>query len=148
MDWEYFTIKGGGGGLGKLYALAFAARGAKVVVNDLGGSVKGEGSNSSAASLVVAEIKKAGGEAVPDFNSVEDGDKVVDTAIKAFGRVDIVINNAGILRDKSFAQVNGVSEKLRNFVIRFLKSSSLGSAHLEPFMKILLSILDEWMGFN
>jgi len=72
------------------------------VVNDLGGSVSGQGTNSKAADVVVEEIKKLGGTAVANYDSVEFGDKIVKTAIDAFGTIDIVINNAGILRDISF----------------------------------------------
>lgn len=92
-------------GIGKTYALFFGARGASVVVNDLGVSRSGDGTSTSAADVVVEEIRKAGGKAVANYNSVEDGDKIVETAMKAYGRVDIVINNAGILRDKSFARM-------------------------------------------
>lgn len=74
-------------------------------MNDLGVSHTGDGQSSSAADVVVEEIRKAGGKAVANYNSVTDGDKIVETAMKAFGRVDIVINNAGILRDKSFARM-------------------------------------------
>ena len=82
-----------------------ASRGAKVVVNDLGGTTHGQGKSSAAADKVVAEIKAAGGEAVANYDSVEDGDKIVQTAIDAFGRIDIVVNNAGILRDTSFQKM-------------------------------------------
>ena len=75
------------------------------MVNDLGGSFKGEGSDGRAADLVVDEIKKAGGQAVANYDSVEFGDKIVKTAVDAFGTVDIVINNAGILRDISFMKM-------------------------------------------
>lgn len=92
-------------GIGKAYALFFANRGASVVVNDLGASHTGDGSNTRAADVVVEEILKNGGKAVANYNSVEDGAKIVETAMKAFGRVDIIINNAGILRDKSFARI-------------------------------------------
>lgn len=104
-DGKVAIITGAGGGLGRQHALLMARRGALIVVNDLGGSVDGTGSSSSAAQLVVDEIKTAGGEAVADTNSVatpEGGRAIVQTAIDAFGRVDIVINNAGILRDKAF----------------------------------------------
>jgi len=98
-------ITGAGGGLGKAYALLFASRGAKVVVNDLGTSFQGEGKSSKAADVVVDEIKKAGGEAIANYDSVEDGDKIVKTALDTWGRVDIVVNNAGILRDASFLKM-------------------------------------------
>jgi multifunctional beta-oxidation protein len=96
------VVTGAGGGLGKQYALAFAKRGARVVVNDLGGSLKGDGGNSRAADDVVDEIKSAGGVAVANYDSVEFGERIVETAIKNFGTVHIIINNAGILRDSSF----------------------------------------------
>ena len=104
-DGKVAIITGAGGGLGRQHALMMAKRGALIVVNDLGGSVDGTGANSSAAQVVVDEIKAAGGEAVADHNSVatpEGGAAIVQTAIDTYGRVDIVINNAGILRDKAF----------------------------------------------
>ncbi|XP_064093913.1 peroxisomal multifunctional enzyme A-like [Macrobrachium nipponense] len=105
FDGRVVIVTGAGGGLGRAYALLFGSRGAKVVVNDLGGDRSGKGS-SPAADRVVEEIKKAGGIAVANYDSVEDGDKVVQTALDSFGRVDIVINNAGILRDRSFARTS------------------------------------------
>jgi len=98
-------VTGAGGGLGRAHALLFACHGAQVVVNDLGGSAHGEGANASAADRVVAEIREAGGVAVANHDSVTDGDKIVQNALDAFGRVDVVVNNAGILRDKSFAKM-------------------------------------------
>lgn len=102
FDGKVVVITGAGAGLGRAYALFFAKRGAKVVVNDLGVSFKGEGTNSKAADVVVEEIKKMGGQAAANYDSVEFGDKIIKTAIDAFGTVDIVVNNAGILRDVSF----------------------------------------------
>ncbi|MGH9271213.1 MAG: SDR family NAD(P)-dependent oxidoreductase [Ilumatobacteraceae bacterium] len=105
FDGKVAIITGAGGGLGRQHALALAARGALVVVNDLGGAVDGSGRDAGTAQLVVDEIKAAGGDAVADTSSVatpDGGESIVQTAIDAFGRVDIVINNAGILRDKTF----------------------------------------------
>jgi len=98
-------VTGAGAGLGRAYALLLASRGAKVVVNDLGGSLKGTGSSTRAADTVVEEIRKSGGTAVANYESVEFGDKIVKTAIDSFGRIDILINNAGILRDSSFVKM-------------------------------------------
>ncbi|MEE8244329.1 MAG: SDR family NAD(P)-dependent oxidoreductase, partial [Pseudomonadales bacterium] len=98
------VVTGAGGGLGRCHALEFAKRGARVVVNDLGGSVDGAGSGDM-ADAVVDEIKAAGGTAVANKDSVADPDSaksIIDTAIEAFGTIDILVNNAGILRDKSF----------------------------------------------
>ena len=105
FDGKVAIVTGAGGGLGRSHALLLASRGAKVVVNDLGGTFTGEGKSASAADKVVAEIKEKGGEAVANYDSVEDGDKIVKTAIDAFGRIDILINNAGILRDVSFQKM-------------------------------------------
>lgn len=105
FDGKVAIVTGAGGGLGRAYALLLGSRGAKVVVNDLGGSVSGEGSSSAAADNVVEEIVKAGGEAVANSDSVENGKKIVKTAIDTYGRVDILINNAGILRDATFKKM-------------------------------------------
>ncbi|MGN6108034.1 MAG: SDR family NAD(P)-dependent oxidoreductase [Kofleriaceae bacterium] len=105
FDGKVALVTGAGGGLGRSHALLLASRGAKVVVNDLGGSHTGDGKSSTAADRVVDEIKAAGGEAVANYDSVEDGDKIVKTAIDAFGKIDIVINNAGILRDVTFQKM-------------------------------------------
>ncbi len=105
FDGRVVIVTGAGNGLGKSHALLFASRGAKVVVNDLGGKHDGTGKGSTAADAVVKEIKDAGGEAVANYDSVEDGAKIVQTAMDTFGQVDVVINNAGILRDTSFQKI-------------------------------------------
>ena len=101
-------VTGAGGGLGRQHALALAARGAKVVVNDLGGSRDGVGGSETAAQAVVAEIRAAGGQAIANAASVTDFHAVqalVKEVVDLWGRVDVVVNNAGILRDKSFAKM-------------------------------------------
>ena len=108
FDGKVVIVTGAGGGLGRAHALEFARRGAKVVVNDLGGAVDGTGGSSDAAQKVVAEIKAAGGTAIANGASVTDDAGVahlVKETTDAFGRVDILIANAGILRDKSFAKM-------------------------------------------
>ena len=102
-------VTGAGGGLGRQHALALAARGAKVLVNDLGGTLDGSGGSASAAQAVADEIRAAGGEALANGASVTDFAAVqamVRQAVDAWGRVDILVNNAGILRDKSFAKMD------------------------------------------
>jgi NAD(P)-dependent dehydrogenase (short-subunit alcohol dehydrogenase family) len=104
FEGKVVAITGAGGGLGKAHALEFAKRGAKVVVNDLGGTVDGSGEGDM-ADLVVAEIKAAGGEAIANKASVSDragAMSIVTDAVDAYGTIDILVNNAGILRDKSF----------------------------------------------
>ena len=106
LDGKVAIVTGAGGGLGREHALALAKEGAAIVVNDLGGARDGTGSGSTMADGVVREIKAAGGEAVANHDSVttvEGGQKILKTALDAFEKVDVVVNNAGILRDKSFA---------------------------------------------
>lgn len=105
FDGRVAIVTGAGGGLGREHALLLAERGAAVVVNDVGAAVSGEGESKTPAEKVVAEITERGGQAVADGNSVatpEGGAAIVQSALDSFGRVDIIINNAGILRDKSF----------------------------------------------
>lgn len=109
FDERVAIVTGAGGGLGRHHALELARRGARVVVNDLGGAVDGTGGSEGPADAVVREIVEAGGEAVADANSVatpEGGEAMVQRALDAFGRIDIVVNNAGILRDKTFHKMD------------------------------------------
>ena len=108
FDGRVAIVTGAGGGLGREHALALAARGAKVVVNDLGSARDGAGSSTTAADAVVAEIEAAGGEAMANGASVTDAEAVqamVDAAVAKWGRIDILVNNAGVLRDKTFAKM-------------------------------------------
>jgi len=108
FDGQVAIVTGAGAGLGRAYALELGRLGAKVVVNDLGGARDGTGGGNSAADQVVEEIKSSGGEALANYDSVataEGGQAIVDSAVEAFGKVDIVINNAGILRDKTLAKM-------------------------------------------
>ena len=108
LDGRVAVVTGAGGGLGREHALLLAKRGAKVVVNDLGGNRAGEGSDEEMADRVVAEIEEAGGEAVANYASVADVDgaeSIIQDALDTFGRIDVVVNNAGILRDVTFAKL-------------------------------------------
>lgn len=112
VEGRVVAITGAGGGLGRQHALLFASRGAKVVINDLGGSRDGTGAGSAMADQVVEEIKAAGGEAVANYDNVateEGGAAVIQTALDAFGRIDVVVNNAGILRDGTFHKMTADS---------------------------------------
>ncbi|MEN3953112.1 SDR family NAD(P)-dependent oxidoreductase [Iodidimonas sp. SYSU 1G8] len=108
FDGRVAIVTGAGGGVGRAHALELARRGAKVVVNDLGGAIDGSGGSSAQAEAVVAEIKAAGGEAISDGGSVTDQagvDNMVKRTMEQWGRIDILINNAGILRDKTFSKM-------------------------------------------
>lgn len=105
FDGKVAVVTGSGGGVGRAYAIAFAERGAKVLVNDIGGSLSGTGSSSKAADDVVTEILAKGGAAVANYDSVDNGEKIIDAAVKSFGSVDILVNNAGIIRDVTLAKM-------------------------------------------
>ena len=108
FDGKVAIVTGAGGGLGRCHALELARRGAKVVINDLGGSMDGTGGNSEAAEAVVKEIEALGGEAIANGSSVSDDagvQKMIDDTMSKWGRIDIIIANAGILRDKSFGKM-------------------------------------------
>lgn len=108
FDDRVAVVTGAGGGLGRIYALELARRGAKVVVNDLGGNPDGTGAGQTMADAVVKEIEEAGGQAIANHDSVggpQGGEAIVQAALDGFGALDIVINNAGILRDKSFSKL-------------------------------------------
>lgn len=133
FDNRVAIVTGAGNGLGRSHALALAARGAKVVINDLGGSAHGTGKSSSAADKVVEEIRAMGGEAVANYDSVENGEAIVKTALDAFGTVDIVINNAGILRDVSF---NKMTRDDWDLVMRVHLNGSMSVSHAAwPIMR-------------
>jgi NAD(P)-dependent dehydrogenase (short-subunit alcohol dehydrogenase family) len=109
FDNRVAVVTGAGAGLGRAHAMLLASRGAKVVINDPGGSTDGKGGSSAVADKVVEEIKAAGGQAVANYDSVADfkgAQSIVKTAIDKFGKIDIVVANAGILRDKSFAKMD------------------------------------------
>lgn len=134
VDGKIAIITGAGGGLGREHALLLAQHGAKIVVNDLGGSVDGAG-KSDAADVVVEEIRAAGGEAVANKDSVSDKEgakRIVETAVKEFGTIDIVINNAGILRDKSFK--NMTLEEWDMVINVHLNGSAYVTWHAWPIM--------------
>ncbi|XP_037073219.1 LOW QUALITY PROTEIN: peroxisomal multifunctional enzyme type 2-like, partial [Pollicipes pollicipes] len=108
FDGQVAVVTGAGGGLGREYALLLGERGAAVVVNDLGSSRDGQGQSSKTADSVVQEIRDKGGKAAANYDSVEEGHKIIETAINEFGRIDILINNAGFLRDRSFMKMEDI----------------------------------------
>ncbi len=136
FDDRVAIVTGGGNGLGRSHALMLAARGAKLVVNDLGGAVDGAGNSADAANGVVKEIEAAGGEAVANYESVSDeagARRMVASAIERFGRLDILVNNAGILRDKTFAKMSAAD--FRAVVDVHLMGPVYCSAAAWPHMK-------------
>ena len=109
LDGKVAIVTGSGGGIGRAHAMLLASEGAKVLINDLGGTRDGAGNDASAANLVCEEIKKAGGQAGPSYASVataEGAAAIIKAAVDAFGKVDVLVNNAGILRDKSFLKMD------------------------------------------
>ena len=136
FDGRVAVVTGAGQGLGRQHALELAARGAKVVVNDLGGALDGSGSSAGPAAAVVQEITENGGEAVASTDNVatpEGAQAIVQAALDAFGRVDIVINNAGILRDKSFK--NMAPEEFDHVIAVHLRGSFLVTHAAWPHLR-------------
>lgn len=129
FDNKVVVVTGAGNGLGKDYALYFGKHGAKVVVNDLGSSMKGTGASSSAADKVVDEIRASGGQAIANYDSVEFGENIIKTAIQTYGKIDILINNAGILRDVSFEKMKDEDWDL---IYRVSSTFHLRSTSKEP----------------
>src|SRR5262245_22078520 len=108
LDGKVAIVTGSGGGIGRAEALALAAEGAKVVVNDVGSARDGSGQSAGPADVVVAQIRSTGGEAVASADSVAEADgaeRIIKTALSTFGRLDILVNNAGILRDKTLMKM-------------------------------------------
>ena len=136
FDGKVAIVTGAGGGLGRCHALEFARRGAKVLINDLGGSMDGSGGSSEAALAVVAEIEALGGEAMANGASVSDeagAKSIVADAMNAWGRVDVLVNNAGILRDKSFAKME--TRDFQAVVDVHLMGAAMVTQEVWPVMK-------------
>ncbi len=124
FDGQVAVITGAGGGLGRHYALLLASRGARILVNDIGGWVTGDGMNSEVANAAAEEIREQGGEAVADTHSVtspEGGEAIIDTALRTWGRVDILINNAGIVGDAPFEDMT--ADRLEPLIVVHLKGA-------------------------
>ena len=136
LENKVVVVTGAGGGIGRDFALAMSAEGAKLVVNDLGASVSGEGKDAGPAQKVVDEIKARGGAAVPNTDSVaewEAANRIVKTAIDAFGRIDCVVNNAGILRDRFFFNMS--IEEWRAVIDVHLNGSFYVARAAAPYFK-------------
>jgi NAD(P)-dependent dehydrogenase (short-subunit alcohol dehydrogenase family) len=136
LDGRVAIITGAGRGIGREHALLFAAEGAKVIVNDLGGAVDGSGDDRTAAEQVVAEIEKAGGEAVAnaeDITTWEGGKRLIDTAVEAFGDFHVLVNNAGILRDRVL--VNMSEEEWDSVVHVHLKGHFVPTRHAAAYWR-------------
>jgi NAD(P)-dependent dehydrogenase (short-subunit alcohol dehydrogenase family) len=136
LEGKVVVVTGAGGGIGRDFALAMSAEGAKVVVNDLGSSVSGEGKDAGPAQKVVDEIKAKGGAAVASTDSVADweaANRIVKTALDAFGRVDCVVNNAGILRDRFFFNMS--VEEWRSVIDVHLNGSFYVARAAAPYFK-------------
>lgn len=130
------VVTGAGNGLGKAYAMEFAKRGANVVVNDIGGSVDGAGSENAPADIVVEEIKSNGGSAVANYDSVatkDGGQSIIDSALNEFGSIHSVVNNAGILRDKSFHKIT--TEEFDQVMDVHFQGSFYASHAVYPIMR-------------
>jgi NAD(P)-dependent dehydrogenase (short-subunit alcohol dehydrogenase family) len=135
FDGRSVVVTGAGNGLGRAHALELARRGASVVVNDYGGQIDGTGASRHDADQVVGEIEDAGGRAVPSYDSVatiEGGDAIVATAMREFGRIDVVVNNAGILRNESFGEMT------REQLSGVLDTHLLGAFHVsQPAYRLM-----------
>jgi len=136
FDDKVAVITGAGAGLGKTYAMDLAKRGAKVVINDIGGSREGAGGSNAPADIVVEEIKNAGGEAVANYDSVatfEGGQNIIETAVKNYGKIDILINNAGIIQDHAFHKMT--EEEWDKVIDVHLKGTFNTTRAAVPFMR-------------
>jgi NAD(P)-dependent dehydrogenase (short-subunit alcohol dehydrogenase family) len=136
LESKVVVVTGAGGGIGRDFALAMATQGARVVVNDIGASVGGEGRDVGPAQKVVEEIKAAGGQAVANIDSVADweaANRIIKTALDAFGRIDVVVNNAGILRDRFFFNMS--VEEWRAVIDVHLNGTFYVSRAAAPYFK-------------